>query len=136
MFIMTAAKLVIFGGIITRLFTLQINENKKYLTLSDKNRLREWRLPPVRGDFEDFFGKKIAGNLKVYQLHVVPEQVEDFRYLMIRLRDILDIDSRTFKKILKKTNLIPWLGPAATINQSQTNVWIKSNDDDACECWL
>ena len=102
MFIMTAAKLVIFGGIITRLFTLQINENKKYLTLSDKNRLREWRLPPVRGDFEDFFGNKIASNLKVYQLHVVPEQVEDFRYLMIRLRDILDIDSKTFKKILKK----------------------------------
>ena len=102
MFIMTAAKLVIFGGIITRLFSLQINENKKYLTLSDKNRLREWRLPPVRGDFEDFFGNKIASNLKVYQLHVVPEQVEDFRYLMIRLRDILDIDSKTFKKILKK----------------------------------
>ena len=91
MFIMTAAKLVIFGGIITRLFSLQINENKKYLTLSDKNRLREWRLPPVRGDFEDFFGNKIASNLKVYQLHVVPEQVEDFRYLMIRLRDILEI---------------------------------------------
>ena len=99
MFIMTAAKLVIFGGIITRLFSLQINENKKYLPLSDKNRLREWRLPPVRGDFEDFFGNKIASNLKVYQLHVVPEQVEDFRYLMIRLRDILDIDSSTFKKI-------------------------------------
>ena len=37
MFIMTAAKLVIFGGIITRLFTLQINENKKYdFLLEDK----------------------------------------------------------------------------------------------------
>ena len=102
MFIFAAAKAVVFFGIVGRLFSLQISENKKYLTLSDKNRLREWRLPPVRGDFEDFFGKKIAGNLKVYQLHVVPEQVEDFRYLMIRLRDILDIDSRTFKKILKK----------------------------------
>ena len=67
MFIMTAAKLVVFGGIITRLFSLQINENKKYLTLSDKNRLREWRLPPVRGDFEDFFGNKIANNLKVLE---------------------------------------------------------------------
>ena len=38
---------------------------KKYLTLSDKNRLREWRLPPVRGDFLDFFGKTIAGNTEV-----------------------------------------------------------------------
>ena len=29
----------------------------------------------------DYFGNTIAGNLKVYQLHVVPEQVENFKYL-------------------------------------------------------
>jgi penicillin-binding protein 2 len=40
MFILSAAKILIFSGIVTRLFSLQINENKKYLTLSDKNRLR------------------------------------------------------------------------------------------------
>ena len=51
MFIIGAAKVIVFTGIVARLFSLQINENKKYLTLSDKNRLREWRLPPVRGDF-------------------------------------------------------------------------------------
>ena len=33
MFIVGAAKLVIFGGLIARLFSLQINDNKKYLTL-------------------------------------------------------------------------------------------------------
>ena len=60
MFILSAAKILIFSGIVTRLFSLQINENKKYLTLSDKNRLREWRLPPVRGDFLDYFGKKTS----------------------------------------------------------------------------
>ena len=40
MFIVSAAKIIVFGGIVARLFSLQINENKKYLTLSDKNRLR------------------------------------------------------------------------------------------------
>ena len=64
-FLLSAAKTIIFFGIIGRLFSLQISENKKYLTLSDKNRLREWRLPPVRGEFLDYFGKTIAGNLKV-----------------------------------------------------------------------
>jgi len=58
MFILSAAKAVVFGGIVLKLFSLQINENKKYLTLSDKNRLREWRLPPVRGEFLDFFNNK------------------------------------------------------------------------------
>ena len=101
MFILGAAKVTIFTGIFFRLFSLQINNNKKYLTLSDKNRLREWRLPPVRGEFVDYFGKIIASNSEVYQLHVVPEEVEDFRYLMLRLKDILALDNREFKKILK-----------------------------------
>ena len=109
MFIFSAAKAVIFFGIIGRLFSLQISENKKYLTLSDKNRLRETRLPPIRGEFIDFFGNTIAGNLKVYQLHVIPEQVENFRYLMVRLKDILNLSDDTFNKIVKKKNKQkPW----------------------------
>ena len=109
MFIFSAAKAVIFFGIVGRLFSLQISENKKYLTLSDKNRLRETRLPPIRGEFKDYFGNTIAGNLKVYQLHVVPEQVEDFRSLLIRLRDILKFDNKTLSKIFaKKKTQKPW----------------------------
>ena len=104
MFIIGAAKIIVFTGIVVRLFSLQITENKKYLTLSDKNRLREWRLPPVRGDFIDYYGNTIAGNLRVYQLHVIPEQVEDFKKLMWRLKEILDLDEKTFAKILKKKN--------------------------------
>ncbi len=102
MFIIGSAKIVVFIGIITRLFSLQITENKKYLTLSDKNRLREWRLPPVRGEFLDYFNNVIAGNLKIYQLHVIPEQVEDFRYLMLRLKEILNLSKSEFEKIIKQ----------------------------------
>ena len=104
MFIIGAAKFIVFTGIIARLFSLQITENKKYLTLSDKNRLREWRLPPVRGEFLDYFGNVIAGNLKVYQLHIIPEEVEDFKYLMVRLKEILSLNNNEFKKIIKKKN--------------------------------
>ena len=104
MFIIGVAKVIVFTGIIARLFSLQITENKKYLTLSDKNRLREWRLPPVRGEFLDYFGNVIAGNIKVYQLHVIPEEVEDFKYLMVRLKEILSLDNAKFKKIIKQKN--------------------------------
>ena len=102
MFIIGAAKFIVFTGIIVRLFSLQITENKKYLTLSDKNRLREWRLPPIRGEFLDYFGNVIAGNLKVYQLHIIPEEVEDFKYLMVRLKEILSLNNNEFNKIIKK----------------------------------
>ena len=102
MFILAAAKVVIFSGIISRLFFLQVKENKKYLTLSDKNRIREWKLPPVRGDFHDYFGNIIAGNNQAYQLHIIPEQVEDFRYVITRVKDILELSDRQFKKVIKK----------------------------------
>jgi len=109
MFILSAAKILIFSGIVARLFSLQINENKKYLTLSDKNRLREWRLPPVRGDFLDYFGKVIAGNTEVYQLHVIPEEVSNFKTLIVRLKEILGLSDKEYIKIIRKKNIQkPW----------------------------
>ena len=109
MFIIGAAKFIIFSGIIARLFSLQIKDNKKYSTLSDKNRLREWRLPPIRGEFLDYFDNVIAGNNRVYELHVIPEQVEDFRYLIVRLKEILNLTNSQFEKIIKQKNQQkPW----------------------------
>ena len=109
MFIIGTAKFIIFTGIIVRLFSLQIKDNKKYSTLSDKNRLREWRLPPIRGEFLDYFDNVIAGNSRVYELHVIPEQVEDFRYLIVRLKEILNLTNSQFEKIIKQKNQQkPW----------------------------
>ena len=108
-FILATAKVIILGGIISRLFFLQVKENKKYLTLSDKNRIREWKLPPIRGDFHDFFGNTIAGNFEAYQLHLIPEQVENFRYTINRIKNILELSDKEFKKIIKKRREIkPW----------------------------
>ncbi len=109
MFITGSLKFVIMIGLVSRLFFLQVKENKKYLTLSDKNRIREWKLAPVRGEFHDYFGNTIAGNFEAYQLHVIPEQVENFRYVVYRLKDLLDLSDKEFKKVLKrKKEIKPW----------------------------
>jgi penicillin-binding protein 2 len=84
MFILGAAKIIFLAGIVGRLFSLQISESSKYKYLSDKNRLREWKIPPQRGIIEDYFGNVIAANDQVFQLHIIPEQVENFNYLMFR----------------------------------------------------
>tara|TARA_B100000029_G_scaffold205846_1_gene203672 strand:- start:832 stop:2703 length:1872 start_codon:yes stop_codon:yes gene_type:complete len=106
MFIVTVAKILIFGGIIGRLFFLQVRQNDKYLTLSDKNRIREWKLAPVRGDFKDYFDNIIAGNFEAYELHIIPEEVEDFRYTIYRIKDLLNLSDSHFKRIVKKKNNI------------------------------
>ncbi len=109
MFIIAAAKILIFGGIISRMFFLQVRQNDKYLTLSDKNRIREWKLAPVRGEFKDYFGNTIAGNFEAYELHLIPEEVEDFRYTIYRIKDLLNLSDNHFKRIVKKKNEIkPW----------------------------
>ena len=77
MFILSSLKIVVFIGIICRLFYLQISENIKYRSLSDKNRFREWKLVPQRGIIEDYFGEKIATNTQVFQLHMIPEDVSN-----------------------------------------------------------
>ena len=122
MFITGSLKFFIMIGIVSRLFLLQVKENKKYLTLSDKNRIREWKLAPVRGEFHDYFGNIIAGNFESYQLHVIPEQVEDFRYLIYRLKDLLELSDNEFKKIIKKKKEIkPW----ETLIVSDNLSWTK-----------
>jgi penicillin-binding protein 2 len=109
MFILAAAKVILLGGIVARLFFLQVKENKKYLTLSDKNRIREWKLPPTRGHFEDYFGNTIAGNFEAYELHLIPEEIENFKYTINRVRNILQLSENQFQKILKKKHQIkPW----------------------------
>ena len=109
MFVISVAKIVVFSGIFARLISLQINESKKYLTLSDKNRFREWRLAPQRGLIKDYFGKEIASNEKVYQLHITPENTANINELFFRLQNILNLSNKKIsslkKKILKQK---PW----------------------------
>ena len=128
MFIIGAAKIIIFTGIIVRLFSLQIDDNKKYLTLSDKNRIREWKLPPIRGNIFDYFGNVIAGNLKVYQLHIIPEQVENFSYLLTRLKVLLQLSDKKISNILKsKKRLKPWESIIVSENLSWSE-FVKVNN--------
>ena len=99
---LTGIKLAVFLGIISRLFYLQISENIKYRSLSDKNRLREWKVPPQRGIIEDFFGEKIADNTQVFQLHMMPEDVPNLEELFFRLSKLINFNERQKRSLLKK----------------------------------
>ena len=109
MFILSAAKAIVVLGIVGRLISLQITESKKYKTLSDKNRFREWKFAPPRGLINDYFGKEIASNRQVYQLHVIPENSENLEILFFRLKSILNLSEKDITKIRKKIkSQKPW----------------------------
>ena len=102
MFILSSLKITIFIAIIVRLFYLQISENIKWRTLSDKNRLREWKTIPQRGIIEDYFGNKIAKNTQVFQLHMLPEDVPNIEELFFRLSKIIDFNKKTQTSLIRR----------------------------------
>ena len=102
MFILSTLKIGVFVSIISRLFYLQISENIKYKSLSDKNRLREWKLVPQRGIIEDYFGKKIADNTQTFQLHMIPEDVPNMEVLFFKLSRIIDFTETKKRMLIKR----------------------------------
>ena len=102
MFLITSVKVLVFISIISRLFYLQISENIKWRSLSDKNRLREWKIAPQRGIIIDYFGEEIAKNTQVFQLHMIPEDVPDIETLFFKLSRMIDFDRRKRNSLLKR----------------------------------
>ncbi len=102
MFILNGIKTAVFISIVSRLFYLQISENIKWRSLSDKNRLREWKIVPKRGVIEDYFGEKIANNSQVYQLHMIPENVPNLEELFFKLSRVIDFNENKKRLLIKR----------------------------------
>ena len=102
MFLLSAIKGIVLVGIVGRLVSLQINESRKYKTLSDKNRFREWRVAPPRGVIKDYFGEEIASNKKIYQLHITPEDTQNINELFFKIKNILSLSEDKIYFLKKK----------------------------------
>jgi penicillin-binding protein 2 len=109
LFILTAAKLLLFAAITSRLYSLQISDREKYEILSDKNRLREWKTPPQRGIIKDYFNNILADNDRVFQLHLALDEVKNFDQTIFKIKNIVELSNNEIKKIYKKKEkLKPW----------------------------
>ena len=102
MFLLNSIKAVVLLGIFGRLASLQINEANKYRSLADKNRFRETKFAAPRGIIKDYFGNDIASNTRIYQLHIVPENIPNVDNLLIRLKNLINLSERKINYIQKK----------------------------------
>jgi len=109
LFMLAAAKLLLFAGITSRLYNLQISDREKYEILSDKNRIREWKTPPQRGLITDFYNKILADNDRVFQVHLILDEIKDFDETIFRLKNIINLSNNEIRAIYKnKERLRPW----------------------------
>ncbi len=120
-FMLAAAKLLLIGGITSRLYSLQISDREKYELLSDKNRIREWKTPPQRGFIVDHFNNILADNDRVFQVHLDLDQIKNFNEVIFKLKNILKLSNNELKKIYReKERLKPWDTLVASDNLNWT----------------
>ena len=104
-FLLAAAKLLLFGVITSRLYSLQISDREKYEILSDKNRLREWKTPPQRGIIKDYFNNILADNDRVFQVHLVLDEVKDFDKTIFKIKNIVELNDNHWVRCWKAKKL-------------------------------
>lgn len=117
-FLVGAGQAGIFAILASRLVYLQVIEQEKFRTLSDKNRISMRLVPAGRGEIMDRFGVPLAINAQNFRAFLVPEQTEDVETTLERLSRLIPVTEaekqdvlveigrhRLFTPILVKENL-------------------------------
>lgn len=101
---------VLFAALILQLVNLQIYQHEYFTARSDGNRMHSQYVPPVRGLIFDRSGNLLADNQPIFNLTVVPEQVESFDEtleILNRLIRLTDDDIEQFNSRLQR-NRVPF----------------------------
>ncbi len=98
--ILGAAKLGVFSVLGSRLAYLQIVEQEKFKTLSDKNRIGLKILTSARGEIIDRFGVPIALNTPNFRAFLTPEQSPNIKETLDKLSSMIPLNDKDKLEIL------------------------------------
>jgi len=94
--------LFLFFGIVARLVFLQVIDHERYITLSEKNRVKIVPLLSTRGLIYDRNGVLLAGNRDFYSLEAIPEQLKNLDLMLKALREFITIEDKDIVRFKKK----------------------------------
>ncbi|NAW61846.1 penicillin-binding protein 2 [Vibrio sp. V31_P5A7T61] len=106
---------VAMGVLITNLYHIQVKQYQDYKTRSNDNRIKIVPIAPNRGLIYDRNGHLLAENRPVFNLEIIPEQVNNMDDTIARLQQILTIPEEriaAFERDRRQTrrfNAIPLL---------------------------
>ena len=102
--VMLVLVMLALGGLLARMYQLQIVEHEIYTTLSDKNRVQVQSVPPPRGLVYDRNNLLLAENRPVFSLTLVPERVGRMDETLARLTEILSISDEDIERFQRRLN--------------------------------
>ena len=92
------------GGLVGRLYGLQVVEAERYQVLAEENRINVRLLPPPRGLIFDRFGEGLAVNRQTYRLVLVSEQTDSVAATLDRIASLIALSERDIRRVLKETS--------------------------------
>ena len=98
--IIGAGQAALFGVLATRLGYLQLVEQEKFQTLSDRNRISTRLVPAGRGEIMDRFGVPLAINTQNFRAFLVPEQAEDVEKTLDLLSQFIPVTEEEKQEVL------------------------------------
>ncbi len=89
--------LLLFFGLVTKLYYIQIVRGAEFLGAAEGNRIRKVTVIPPRGTIIDAQGKRIAYNVPNFALYAVPydlpETQEEEEQIFAEIADVLDMET-------------------------------------------
>ena len=102
--VMLVLVMLALGGLLARMYQLQIVEHEIYTPLSDKNRVQVQSVPPPRGLVYDRNNLLLAENRPVFSLTLVPERIGSMDETLARLTEILSISDEDIERFQRRLN--------------------------------
>jgi penicillin-binding protein 2 len=99
------------GGLIARMYQLQVIESADYTVQAEDNRINTRLLIPPRGRLFDRNGQVLAGNREDYRVYVIRERTPNLQLTLDRLALLLGLPdeekARLLREIRKRTRWVP-----------------------------
>ena len=86
--------------LLSNLYTIQVEEHTDYQTRSNDNRIKVIPIAPNRGLIYDRNGVLLAENKPVYNLEVIPEEVDDLAKSLEQVSKIITITEQQKKDFI------------------------------------
>jgi len=98
--LMGGAQLLFMGGLAARMNYLQVDQADQFRLLAEENRINIRLIPPARGEIFDRNGVRLAENSPSYRIVMVREDAGDYKMVMERLAQLIEIDQDTYESAL------------------------------------
>lgn len=117
----------LLGGLVSRMYELQILGAEKYRTLAEDNRINLQLLPPPRGRIYDRFGVELAGNRPNYRVLLIPDQSPSIEQSLDQIAQFVEITPKQRDKVMREARTKSGLAAVTVVDGLNWDTFAKIN---------